>query len=119
MEGIRSLEINMDRDFIRNICFTDECTFTLNNEPNVQNYRYWDKENQHRYVTTRTQYPQKINVWAGIFGHHILGPFFLNRNLNANYYLELLKEQILPTLNDLAEENEEVWLINGCYQIHR
>lgn len=106
---------NMDREFLKNICFTDECTFTLNNEPNHQNYRYWSKENQHRFVETRTQYPQKVNVWAGIFGQRIIGPFFLNRNLNAEYYLELLEEQILPTLNDASRENQEVWYqMDGC-----
>jgi hypothetical protein len=37
---------NNDRRFLSAICFTDECTFTLNNEPNVQNTRYWAQENQ-------------------------------------------------------------------------
>lgn len=106
---------NMDREFLKNICFTDECTFTLNNEPNVQNCRYWSQENQNRFVETRTQYPQKVNVWAGIFGQRIIGPFFLNRNLNAEYFLELLEDQILPTLNDVARENQEVWFqMDGC-----
>jgi hypothetical protein len=36
---------NNDRRFLSAICFTDECTFTLNNEPNVQNTRYWAQEN--------------------------------------------------------------------------
>ena len=106
---------NTDREFLKNICFTDECTFTLNNEPNVQNYRYWNKENQHRFVETRTQYPQKVNVWAGIFGHNIIGPLFLTRNLNAEYYLELLENHILPALHDAARENQEVWYqMDGC-----
>jgi hypothetical protein len=43
---------NNDRLFLLAIGFTDQCTFTLNNEPNVQNTRYWDQENP-----TRTQYP--------------------------------------------------------------
>jgi hypothetical protein len=34
-----------DRRFLSTICFTDESTFTLNNEPNVQNTRYWAQEN--------------------------------------------------------------------------
>lgn len=67
---------NIDRNFLENICFSDECCFTLNNEPNIQNFRYWSKKNEHQFVSSRTQYPQKINVWAGIFRHHIIGPFF-------------------------------------------
>ena len=106
---------NMDREFLKNVCFSDECTFTLNNEPNIQNYRYWSKGNQNRFVETRTQYPQKVNVWAGIFGQHIIGPLFLNRNLNSEYFLELLEDEILPRLNDAARENQVVWFqMDGC-----
>jgi hypothetical protein len=57
------------RRFLSTICFTDECTFTLNNEPNVQNMRYWAQENTGVNICTRTQYPQKIHIWAGIFNN--------------------------------------------------
>src|SRR5436190_8492984 len=67
---------NENREILKNILFTDECTFTLHNEPNVQNCRVWSTENPNIIVETRTQYPQKVNVWTGIIGHHIIGPFF-------------------------------------------
>jgi hypothetical protein len=35
----------LNSGFLSTICFTDESTFTLNNEPNVQNTRYWAQEN--------------------------------------------------------------------------
>lgn len=106
---------NNNRDFLGNICFTDECTFTLNNEPNVQNCRYWSQENEHRLVLTRTQYPQKINVWAGIFGRHIIGPFFMEDNLTAETYLDLLQNLIEPALEEVARENQEIWYqMDGC-----
>jgi hypothetical protein len=41
-------------------------TFTLKNEPNVQNTRYWAQENPRVNILTRTRYPQKIHIWAGI-----------------------------------------------------
>lgn len=106
---------NNNRDFLKNICFTDECTFTLNNEPNVQNCRYWSQENEHRLVHTRTQYPQKINVWAGIFGHHIIGPFFMEYNLTGETYLELLQNRIEPALEEVLRENQDIWYqMDGC-----
>jgi hypothetical protein len=58
-----------DRRFLSTICFTDESTFTLNNEPNVQNTRYWAQENLRVNIPTRTQYPQKVHIWAGIFNN--------------------------------------------------
>ena len=106
--------VNIDREFL-NICFTDECTFTLNNEPNVQNFRYWSQENEHRFLSTHTQYPQKVNVFVGIFGRHIIGPFFLEQNLSAEYFLNLLNNQIEPALEEVVRENQEVWFqLDGC-----
>ncbi|XP_030767065.1 uncharacterized protein LOC115890854 [Sitophilus oryzae] len=32
-----------------------------------------------------TQYPQKINVWAGILGNTVLCPIFLNENLTGRF----------------------------------
>jgi hypothetical protein len=64
----RSVLIN-DRGFLSTISFTDESTFTLNNEPNDQNTRYWAQENPGGNIPTRTEYPQKIHIWAGIFNN--------------------------------------------------
>jgi hypothetical protein len=44
---------NNDRRFLSAICCTDECTFTLNNEPNVQNTRYWAQKKTRVNIPTR------------------------------------------------------------------
>jgi hypothetical protein len=31
----------------------------------------------------RTKYPPKLNVWAEIIGNNIIGPFFIDGNLNG------------------------------------
>jgi hypothetical protein len=58
-----------ERANVSTICFPDESTFTLNNEPNVQNTRYWSQENPRVNIPTRTRYLQKIHIWAGIFNN--------------------------------------------------
>jgi hypothetical protein len=40
-----------------------------NNEANVQNIRYWAQETPRVNIPTRTQYPQKIHIWAEIFNN--------------------------------------------------
>jgi hypothetical protein len=77
-----------DRRFRSTICFKEESTFTLTNEPNVQNTRYWAQENLRVNIPTRT--PQKIQIWAGIFNNNIIGPFEIKGNLNSANYLDLL-----------------------------
>lgn len=106
---------NNDRSFLSSICFTDESTFTLNNEPNVQNSRYWAQENPHCYISTRTQYPQKINIWAGIFNNQIVGPFEIEGNLNSEKYLDLLITKVGAALEVVARENQKIWFQHdGC-----
>lgn len=106
---------NQDPNFLSSICFTDECTFTLNNEPNTQNTRHWAQENPHISFSTRTQYPQKINIWAGIFNNTIIGPFEIIGNLNSGSYLELLINNVGPAVEEAARENQEVWFQHdGC-----
>lgn len=57
-----------------------------------------------------TQYPQKVNVWAGIFLSRIIGPFFINGNLNANTYHQLLLHEIIPALQQIVGEDlDSVW----------
>jgi hypothetical protein len=55
--------------FCRQFASQTQSTFTLNNEPNVQNTRYWAEENPRVNIPTRTRYPEKIHIWAGIFNN--------------------------------------------------
>lgn len=109
-------KVNHDQHFIRNILFTDESTFPLHGKHNSSVMRYWSEENQHRSVAVRTQYPQKLNVWAGLLGNHVIGPFFIDGNLNGQKYLELLQNQVLPTVRALPDINmETIWFQqDGC-----
>ncbi|KAJ8953826.1 hypothetical protein NQ318_006676 [Aromia moschata] len=72
-----------DDGFLRNIVFSDEATFYLDGTVNRQNYRYWSPENPHWKMETRSQFPQNVNVWAGIVGNRILGPFVIKGALTG------------------------------------
>lgn len=92
---------NENENFLQNILFSDESSFPLHGKHNPSIVRYWSRENEHRSFQLRTQYPQKLNVWAGILGDHIIGPFFIDGTLNAAKYLELLQNQVLPAIQVL------------------
>ncbi|KAJ8944463.1 hypothetical protein NQ318_012523 [Aromia moschata] len=66
----------------KNVLFSDESTFTLHGHVNRQNYRYWSREYPHWMRELHTQNPEKVNVCAGIIGENIIGPFFIDGNLN-------------------------------------
>lgn len=93
--------INANPHFLREILFTDECTIQLCGEPNRQNVRVWATDNPHVLRETGTQYPMKVNVWAGIMGSTLIGPFFINNNLTGERYLNLLQNEDAAALNGL------------------
>lgn len=96
---------NADNHFVDRIIFSDEATFTLKGTVNKQNCRYWAPQNPHWMMEAHTQYPEKVNVWAGIVGDRILGPYFIDGNLTGEKYLELLMD-LVPALVELyPDEN--------------
>ena len=61
-------------------------------------------------LESHTQYPQKINVWAGILNDTLIGPFFIDGNLNARAYEELLRNQIVPRIREITGDNfQNIW----------
>lgn len=90
---------------LKNICFSDESTFFLNGCVNKHNVRYWSDSNPYFMREGHTQRPQKVNVWAGILGDHVIGPLFIDANLTADLYLELLMDTIDPLITVLVENS--------------
>lgn len=108
--------IDVNNNFLNCILFSDESTFTLNGSVNRHNCRYYSDENPHWMEALHTQYPQKVNVWCGIIGEHIIGPFFIEGNLNSDKYLQLLQNniihrllQLFPSVNNPNVIAENVW----------
>lgn len=56
-----------------------------------------------------TQHRQKLNVWEGLLGNHIIGPFFIDGSLTGPKYKRLLENQVLPRLRELNVNIQEIW----------
>lgn len=82
-------------DFGRYVLFTDEACFTRDGFFNSRNSHIWDDENPHAIALRRDQHQFSVNVWAGIVGENIIGPYLLPPRLNGHIYVQFL-EQILP-----------------------
>ncbi|KAJ8949302.1 hypothetical protein NQ318_006727 [Aromia moschata] len=59
---------------------------------------YWRRTNPHWIIEAHTQYPQNLNVWAGIVANRIIGPFFFEETLTGERYLEFLQNDLVPAL---------------------
>lgn len=104
---IMTEKIIVNPNLIKNICFSDECTFFLNGSVNKHNVRYWSDENPYIFREGHTQVPQKLNVWAGILGNAIVGPIFIDGTLNGGMYLELLDNVIDPLITEQLENQRD------------
>lgn len=100
--------INNNGDLLGSICFSDECRFPIHHAPNRQNTRYRSSELPTVVFDVNTQYQQSLNVWAGMLGTDIIGPFFIAENsINADRYLQLLQEEVVPAIRRVEERNRE------------
>lgn len=97
-------------DFLYNVMWTDESTFTRNGVWNRQNLRYWSHVNPHLTRESSHQYRFSVNVWAGIHRNAIIGPVFIDGNLNAQKFLELLDGPVAEYTDELSlDAHSQMW----------
>lgn len=65
-------QLRVNQNFLNNILFSDECTFTKTGMMNQHNYHYWAEENPRLTRVTSTQHRWSINVWAGIINGQLV-----------------------------------------------
>lgn len=65
----------------------------------------WDG-NLHYVRELPSQYPEKINLWTGIFGKHIVDPFF--PKLTGEGYLHLLEEHVIHRITNILDNDDEL-----------
>lgn len=88
---------NDERNFLGHILWTDESRFVSNGKPNRKNLHYWAEENPHVVNQIQNQGHFGVNVWCGLIGNHLVGPYFFNETLNGANYLHFLN-YTLPVL---------------------
>lgn len=90
-----------DTNFLKNILFTDEATFSTNGTVSSQNIRQWQEENPNWVIECKRQYSQKVNVWCGILNERLIGPYFFEENLNGPRFLRFLQNELTNDIDEL------------------
>ncbi|XP_008185485.1 uncharacterized protein LOC103310101 [Acyrthosiphon pisum] len=97
-----------DNPLIDNQFFwSDESKFTNNGIMNKQNHRYWDDTNPHWSRETNFQTIWGINVWCGLVGGKLIGPFFFDGTLIGRRYLNFLTNELPRLLDDVSLDTRE------------
>lgn len=99
-----------DANFPFKVLWSDESMVTNNGIFNRRNTHYWSQENPRKTKDSRYQHRFGFNIWLGILGTRILGPFIYHGSLTSERYLNLLR-------NDLEENLESLPLgtIRNCW----
>lgn len=88
-------------------------TRTLNNQSNVQNTWDCSQKKPTFYISIRTQYHPKINIWSRISSNkNIIGSFETEENLNF-----LLVTTVGPLL-EIARKNHEIYSQQDICSMH-
>lgn len=90
-----------NRSFLNRILWTDESQFTRDGVTNFHNLHTWSDINPHKTRSTSFQHKFSVNVWAGIIGNRLIGPFLLPQVLNSQIYLNFLENTLPALLEDI------------------
>lgn len=87
------------------ILWTDEALFTRVGLYNQHNEHWWSYRNPHMIRETYHQVRFSANVWAGIIGNKILGPYFIDGRLTGGSYLDMLRNVVSEFMDDVPLVN--------------
>jgi hypothetical protein len=68
----------------------------------------WSAGNPRWYIQTQTVRDRSLMVWAGVLGDNVVGPFFIEGNVNGERYLNLLGDEVYPRLEELNIDPQEI-----------
>lgn len=102
--------IHMDNEFVTNILFTDEATFRSTGIGNRHNMHYYNVRNPHWLRKIDNQNRWSLNVWGGIIGDYVIGPYFLDGTLTGERYELFLRNELGSLLDDVdLYSRQQLW----------
>lgn len=94
-------QVGDNDNFLNTVLWSDETRFTNCGLFNRNNEHIWAIENPHANRQIRNQVRFGLNVWAGLLGDRVIGPFIYDQTLNGQRYLEFLTTGFQEYLMDV------------------
>lgn len=99
--------------FLSQVLFTDEACFARNAIMNFHNNHVWAEDNPQAIIENNSQNKFSVNVWIGIVGDFLIGPYFLPPRLNGDQYRRFLEDVLPELLEDVPlRERRRLWLMH-------
>jgi hypothetical protein len=95
--------------------WTNKASFKHSGRINRHNIVYWSNSNPHEVIQEELNVPG-LSVWASIWSGDIVGPYFFDGTVTGESYLEMLREVVLPKLENipLYDNTEFIWQQDGA-----
>ncbi|XP_070529987.1 uncharacterized protein [Cardiocondyla obscurior] len=103
-------QCRQDETFPDNILWSDEAIFTPNGIFNSKNFIMWQHQNPHAVRQCAFQFRWKLNVWAGIIGNRVIGPYFLPPRLDGERYAQFLENHLPILLEELPLQMQQTMI---------
>lgn len=106
-----------DVNFLRRILWTDESKFDREGIVNYHNLHHWEKKGANPRVKRQRKFQRRfsVNVWAGVIGNRLIGPFYLPDILDGPNYLQFLTNDLPELLEEVFQEDAAiVFQHDGC-----
>ena len=96
------LQITGDQpDFLNHVLWTDESGFTQDSIVNLYNLHIYSDENLRVTHSSSFQQMFNVNVWDGILGITLIGPFIIEERMRGEDYLNFIEDVVMPMLDDM------------------
>jgi len=76
--------IKVHPELLSVILFSDEASFTRDGVNNLRTVHKWSHDNPNETSVTNFQMRFTVNVWCGVLGNKLIGPFVFDNNLTGN-----------------------------------
>ena len=115
-----------NEDFLRPFVIGDEAAFAMNGQVNTHNVREYAVAGQPREFNYKVNISrEKLTVWIGLCGSgQIIGPFFFERNVTGQIYLQMINNDVVPQLQQHFQRQIEgvfrnLWWVQDGAPAHR
>ena len=95
------------------ILFSDEAILHLEENINKHNCSHWSQTNPN-WVVEKSMHSPKVMVWAAIGEPGIIGPIFIEGNVNGEAYLKLLQDDFYPEFSSFPNQSELMFMQDGA-----
>lgn len=111
-------KIEGERNFFDYVLFSDESTFHKNGNVNRHNFHYYATTNPH-FIRFHEQTRWSLNVWGGIVGNFVIGPYFFENRVTGQVYFQFLQNELPRLMNILPEYvKNRMWYLHDGAPVH-